>query len=125
VVVYFSRAQIDAALASDAIRKVVEVLLLDVILVLALSLSLRVVFQPLRQLRDGLFELATRGTGEVEELPEDRRDELGDVIRGFNQIQRRLKSTILRIREAEDAARRSAEQTAQAMAELRRTQESP
>jgi two-component system NtrC family sensor kinase len=124
VVVYFSRAQIDAALASDAIRKVVEVLLLDVILVLALSLSLRVVFQPLRQLRDGLFELATRGTGEVEELPEDRRDELGDVIRGFNQIQRRLKSTILRIREAEDAARRSAEQTAQAMAELRRTQES-
>ncbi|MDL2354894.1 MAG: ATP-binding protein [Pseudomonadota bacterium] len=124
VVVFFSRAQSDAALASELIRKVIEVLLLDVILVLALSLSLRVVFEPLRQLRDGLFELATRGTGEVEELPENRRDELGDVIRGFNQIQRRLKSTIRRIREAEDAARRSAEQTAQAMADLRRTQES-
>ncbi|MES2757640.1 MAG: ATP-binding protein [Pseudomonadota bacterium] len=124
VVVYFSRAQIDAALASELLRKVVEVLLLDIILVLALSLSLRVVFRPLRRLSDGLFELATRGTGEVEELPENRSDELGDVIRGFNQIQRRLKSTIVRIREAEDAALRSAQQTEQAMTDLRRTQES-
>ena len=123
VVVYFSRAQIDAALASELTRKVVEVLLLDVILVLALSSSLQVVFRPLGRLRDGLFELATRGT-EVEELPEERKDELGDVIRGFNQIQRRLKSTIERTREAEEAARRSARQTAQAMADLRQTQES-
>ena len=124
VVVYFSRAQIDAALASELFHKLLEVLLLDIILVMALSLSLRVVFRPLRQLRDGLFELATRGTGEVEELPEDRHDELGDVIRGFNQIQRRLKSTIARIREAEDVARRSQQQTAQAMTDLRLTQES-
>ncbi|WP_426174428.1 sensor histidine kinase [Massilia sp. TWR1-2-2] len=124
VVVYFSRAQIDAALSSELMRKIIEVLLLDVILVLALSSSLRVVFRPLRRLSYGLFELATRGTGEVEELPENRRDELGDVIRGFNQIQRRLKSTILRIREAEDAALRSAQQTEQAMTDLRRTQES-
>jgi len=124
VVINFSRAQIDAALASELVRKVVEVLLLDIFLVLALSLSLRVVFEPLKQLRDGLLDLATRGTDEVEELPENRHDELGDVIRGFNQIQRRLKSTILRIREAEDAARRSAQQTAQALQDLRQTQES-
>ncbi len=124
VVINFSRAQIDAALASELMRKVVEVLLLDIFLVLALSLSLRMVFEPLKQLRDGLFDLATRGTDEVEELPENRRDELGDVIRGFNQIQRRLKSTIFRIREAEDAARRSALQTATALQDLRQTQES-
>ena len=124
VVINFSRAQIDAALASELMRKIVEVLLLDIFLVLALSLSLRMVFEPLKQLRDGLFDLATRGTDEVEELPETRRDELGEVIRGFNQIQRRLKSTILRIREAEDAARRSARQTASALQDLRQTQES-
>jgi signal transduction histidine kinase len=124
VVVYFSRAQIDAALAHELIRKVIEVLLLDAILVLALSLSLRVVFGPVKKLRDGLFALAARGSDEVEELPENRRDELGEVIRGFNQIQRRLKSTIARIREAEDAAHRSARQAAQALADLRRTQES-
>jgi len=124
VVINFSRAQIDAALANELMRKVVEVLLLDVILVFALSASLRVVFEPLKQLRDGLFDLATRGTGEVEELPENRRDELGDVIRGFNQIQRRLQSTITRTREAEDAARRSAQETAKALQDLKQTQES-
>ena len=124
VVINFSREQIDAALASELLRKVVEVLLLDLILVVALSLSLRVVFEPLKQLRDGLFDLATRGSDEVEELPERQRDELGDVIRGFNQIQRRLKSTIFRIREAEDAARRSAQETARALQDLRQTQES-
>lgn len=124
VVVNFSREQIDAALHGEVRRKVIEVLLLDVILVAALGLSLRIVFGPLRQLRDGLFDLATRGSDEVEELPENRRDELGDVIRGFNAVQRKLKSIIERTRDAEDAARRSQQETAQAMMDLRRTQES-
>ncbi|HEY1150416.1 MAG TPA: HAMP domain-containing sensor histidine kinase [Pseudoduganella sp.] len=124
VVVNFSRAQIDATLAAEVRRKVIEVLMLDIILVVALALSLRIVFDPLKKLRDGLFELATRGSDEVEELPEKRRDELGDVIRGFNAIQRRVKSIILRTREAEDAARRSAQETAKALDDLQRTQES-
>jgi two-component system NtrC family sensor kinase len=124
VVVSFSRAGIDAQLSSQLLRKIVEVLLLDVVLILALSLSLRVVFAPLQQLRERLFELATRGTGEVEELPERRRDELGEVIRGFNMIQRRLKSTIVRIREAEDIALRASKEAALALDDLRHTQES-
>jgi signal transduction histidine kinase len=124
VVVNFSRAQIDATLAAEVRRKVIEVLALDLVLVAALALSLRIVFKPLGQLRDRLFDLATRGSDEVEELPESRRDELGDVIRGFNAVQRKLKSVIERIREAEDAARRSQQETAQAMDELRQTQES-
>ncbi|MEC5159682.1 MULTISPECIES: sensor histidine kinase [unclassified Janthinobacterium] len=124
VVVNFSRAQIDAALVAEVRRKVIEVLLLDSILVAALALSLRIVFDPLKQLRDGLVDLATRGSDDVEELPDNRRDELGDVIRGFNAVQRKLKSIIERIREAEDAARRSEQQTARAMDELRRAQES-
>ena len=124
VIVNFSREQIEAALRSEIRRKVIEVLLLDVILVAALGLSLRIVFGPLRQLRDGLVDLATRGSDEVEELPENRRDELGDVIRGFNGVQRKLKSIIERTRHAEDAARRSQQETAQAMDDLRRAQES-
>ncbi|MGZ3185034.1 MAG: sensor histidine kinase [Telluria sp.] len=124
VVINFSRAQIDAALASELMRKVVEVLLLDVILVIALSTSLRVVFEPLKQLRNGLFELATRGSAEVDELPENRKDELGEVIRGFNQITRRLKSVITRTREAEDLARKAAEETARTLQDLKQTQES-
>jgi two-component system, NtrC family, sensor kinase len=124
VVVNFSRAQIDATLAAEVRRKVVEVLTLDLILVVALALSLRIVFDPLKKLRDGLFELATRGSDEVEELPEKRSDELGDVIRGFNAIQRKVKSIIKRTREAEDQARRSAQETARALDDLQRTQES-
>ena len=124
VVVQFSRAPIDVALADQVQHKVVEVLLLDLILVAALALSLRIVFRPLRRLRDGLFDLATRGSDEVEELPERRHDELGDVIRGFNTLQRKLKSIIARIREAEDAARASERASAQAMRELRQAQES-
>jgi signal transduction histidine kinase len=124
VVVNFSRAQIDATLAAEVRRKVTEVLLLDLILVAALALSLRIVFDPLKRLRDGLFDLATRGSDEVEELPDSRHDELGEVIRGFNAIQRKIKSNIQRIREAEDEARKSAQATAKAMDDLRRTQES-
>ncbi|MET3132743.1 two-component system NtrC family sensor kinase [Oxalobacteraceae bacterium GrIS 1.11] len=124
VVANFSRAQIDASLAAEIRRKVSEVLLLDLILVAALALSLRIVFDPLKQLHDGLVDLATRGSDEVEELPDNRRDELGDVIRGFNAVQRKLKSIIERIREAEDAARRSEQETARAMDNLRLAQES-
>lgn len=124
VVVNFSRAQIDATLAAEVRRKVTEVLLLDLILVAALALSLRIVFDPLKRLRDGLFDLATRGSDEVEELPDSRHDELGEVIRGFNAIQRKVKSNIQRIREAEDEARKSAQETAKALDDLRRTQES-
>ena len=124
VVVSFSRAPIAAALAAQVQHKVVEVLLLDLILVAALALSLRMVFRPLRRLRDGLFDLATRGSDDVEELAEQRHDELGDVIRGFNTLQRKLKSIITRIREAEDAARSSERASVQAMRELRLAQES-
>jgi len=124
VVVNFSREQIEATLANEIRRKVIEVLLLDLILVVALALSLRIVFDPLKKLRDGLFELATRGSDEVVELPEKRADELGDVIRGFNAIQRRVKAIIGRTRQAEDEARRSALETAQALDNLRQTQES-
>jgi signal transduction histidine kinase len=124
VVVNFSRAQMDARLAAEVRRKVLEVLLVDCILVAALALSLRIVFGPLKKLRDGLHDLATRGSDEVEELPDNRRDELGDVIRGFNAIQRRVKSIIARTREAEDEARRAAQETARALDDLRRTQES-
>ncbi len=124
VVVNFSRAQIDAALVAEVRRKLIEVLLLDLILVAALALSLRIIFDPLKQLRDGLVDLATRGSDEVEELPDNRKDELGDVIRGFNAVQRKLKSIIERIREAEDAARRSEQETARAMDNLRQAQES-
>lgn len=124
VVVNFSHEQIKAALASELMRKVLEILALDLILLLALSYSLNMVFEPLKQLRDGLFDLATRETEEVEELPEGRRDEFGEVVRGFNRIQRKLKSIIERTRQAEEQAKHASAKAAQALQELRQAQDS-
>ena len=124
VVIYFSRDQIDAALHGEFIRKLVECLVLDLLLVGILSLSLRLVFEPLQQLRLALFDLATRETDEVVELPEKRHDEFGDVIRGFNQIQRKFKSILELTRAAEEAAQRSEQETEQAYQDLRKAQDS-
>jgi len=124
VQVNFSREQINAALATDLIRKTAEILVLDIVLLLALSYSLRMVFEPLKQLRDGLFDLATRDTDEVVELPEGRRDEFGEVVRGFNRIQRKLKSIIESTRRAEDEARHASARTAQALQDLQQAQDS-
>ncbi|MEW9899756.1 ATP-binding protein [Chitinivorax sp. PXF-14] len=124
VVVYFSREDIDAALRAEWLRKVAEVLVVDVGLVLALILSLRMAFDPLEQLRDALFDLAQHDSEEVEELPDNRRDEFGDVVRGFNQIQRKLKSVIERRRQAEHEAREASRKTEQAYVELKAAQDS-
>lgn len=124
VVLNFSRAQIDAALRSELTRKLIEILVLDLSLVGILALSLRMVFEPLQQLRTALFDLAIRETDEVGELPENRVDEFGDVILGFNRIQRKLKSIIEHTRAAEAQAHSSEQQTIQAYQDLRQAQDS-
>ena len=50
---------IEHANASNLLLDEVEVLVLDVILVVLLTVSLRMVFEPLEQLRDALFGLAS------------------------------------------------------------------
>ncbi|PRC91880.1 sensor histidine kinase [Solimicrobium silvestre] len=122
--VKFSRAPINAVLSAELKHKILEILALDLILVVALSFSLRMVFVPLTQLRDSLNDLATHETEEVEELPENRRDEFGEVAGGFNRIQRKLKSTIENTRQAEDVARRASVSAEQALQNLRTAQNS-
>ena len=51
-VVNFSREHIDASLRSQAMHKVAEIILLDLIVIAGLSFSLRMVFTPLEQLRN-------------------------------------------------------------------------
>jgi two-component system NtrC family sensor kinase len=124
VIVNFSRKPIEAALSAELTRKVLEVLMLDLILILALSTSLNMVFEPLNRLREALFDLATRDTDDVMELPEGRRDEFGEVVRWFNRIQRKLKTIIERTRNAEEQAKSASAKTAQAMNELQQAQDS-
>lgn len=123
-VVNFSREHIDASLRSQAMHKVAEIILLDLIVIAGLSFSLRMVFTPLEQLRNGLSDLATRESGDVEELPEGRNDEFGELVRGFNRLLRKSKSIIARARHAEEEARRASAETAKAYEELRMAQDS-
>lgn len=121
--VYFSRATIDATLRSQFLRRMAEILLLDAILVLALAFSLRTVFVPLAQLRDALFELASQNSDEVKELPENVKNEFGEVIHGFNQIQRKLQHVIERQAEAQQEALEATSKTRAAYEQLQQAQD--
>jgi len=124
VEVTFSRDQIHSALNAELTQKLVEVVTLDFILVLTLSFSLRLVFHPLRQLRDSLHNLAAHESDEVEELPESRRDEFGEVAVGFNRIQRKMKDTINRARQSEVEAKRARMHSEKNLKNLQLAQES-
>jgi len=123
VIVYFSRDHIEQALRADLLRKTLEILAVDALLVLALTFSLRMVFRPLARLRDALFELARQESEDVKELPDTRRVEFDAVIKGFNETLRKLKQVIARRTQAEDAARASAEETRLALDQLKSAQE--
>lgn len=121
--IYFSRENIDITLRAELVRRAAEILLLDGVLVLALSLSLRTVFIPLAQLRDALFELAGQDSDEARQLPENTRNEFGEVIRGFNQIQNKLRRVIEKQRQNQKEAQEATQQARLAYEELQRTQE--
>lgn len=123
VEVEFSRSAIDAALRASWVNRLVEVLLLDAVLVVALVISLNMVFRPIAQLRDALTELARHDGEDAEELPQTSHNEFGEVIQGFNQTQRKLRLVIARRTQAEEEARTAAAQTAQAYRELQAAQE--
>jgi two-component system NtrC family sensor kinase len=122
--VVFSRRAIDAALRASVVNRVVEIVLLDCVLVIALIVSLRMVFKPIAQLRDALFDLAAHDGEDAEELPETSQNEFGAVIRGFNQTQRKLRQVITRRTQAEEVAREAAAKTELAYRDLQAAQES-
>lgn len=122
--VVFSRSAIDAALRASIVHRVVEIVLLDGVLVIALIVSLNMVFKPIAQLRNALFDLAAHHGEDAEELPETSRNEFGEVIHGFNLTQRKLRQIIARRTQAEEAAREAAAKTELAYRDLQAAQES-
>ena len=124
VVVYFSRDRIDEILRANVLRRIVEAMVLDVMLVLVLTLSLHMVFSPLQRLREALFDLALHDGEDVEELPETQKNEFGEVVKGFNQTQRKFKHVIESLRQAEEATKTESNKTKQAYLALKTAQES-
>jgi len=120
IVIYFSRAQIDQKLSLALSQRVIEVLTMDFILLVMLILSLRMVFIPLRGLRDALNRLASNQAEEVEELPYIQRSEFDQVIDAFNRTLRKLKVIILRRSQAEEMAHDALEQVRSGQQQLMR-----
>lgn len=124
VVVYFTRDYIAKALQVNQMRWLTEILVVDLLLVLALTLSLRMVFAPLQRLRDALMELANSDGEVAKELPLTDATEFGQVIQGFNLTQRKFRQVLERQTLAVEEAHASARKTEQAYAQLQSTQQS-
>ncbi|WPC06056.1 HAMP domain-containing sensor histidine kinase [Pseudomonas benzenivorans] len=115
--VLLSRQAMQGTLNEQVWRRFLEILALDVLLVAALSLSLRLqVLKPLAALRDALHQAAEhRGPPESLVLPGASLDEFGEVLGGFKRIARRLAEDLEARRQAESDIRGAYE-------ELQRTQ---
>ncbi|UTW09070.1 sensor histidine kinase [Pseudomonas benzenivorans] len=115
--VLLSREEMEDTLSEQVWRRFLEILALDVLLVAALSLSLRLqVLKPLVALRDALHQAAEhRGPPESLVLPSTRLDEFGEVLGGFRRITQRMAEDLQARRQAERDIR-------QAYEELQRTQ---
>jgi signal transduction histidine kinase len=116
--VVLTREDIQRELATQAWARMLEIVALDAMLVLTLSLSLRtLMLQPLNTLRKALAEAAEhRSMKEGLIRLNERHDEFGDVVRSFNRIAHRLEQDIEKGRQDEARIR-------QAYEELKQTQD--
>ncbi|MGE0256147.1 MAG: response regulator [Alphaproteobacteria bacterium] len=94
LVIRFTRDKLDATIQQNVYRLALQILAVDVVLILLLLASLRVVFGPLAELRTALMRLAGEDAGAhaaITELPEGRTRELAAVTRGFNLALRKIR----------------------------------
>jgi len=98
--VRFTRDRLDATIQRNVQRLVIEIAAIDVVLILLLLFSLRMVFTPLLHLRDALMTLSRREEdeqGRLNELPESKDRELAEVERGFNLTLRKIREERARL----------------------------
>ncbi|MFZ6863959.1 sensor histidine kinase [Undibacterium sp. Ji67W] len=124
VIVTFSHDYIDKKLRDNLTLTLVQIFILDIILIIALTMSLKVVFDPIKLLQSALFELSSHDAETVTELPESKSQEFGKVIRGFNLVLRNLKNIIVLQRQAEESANAAAKETEEAYISLKAAQKS-
>jgi two-component system sensor histidine kinase/response regulator len=104
-----SRAAVVAELRDLVARRMAETAILVTLLVPALAYSLyRLVLKPIKALQQALVHAAREGGEQtLAQLASTRRDELGELVAGFNQIAQRLSSDLERRIAAEQAARQA------------------
>ncbi len=99
LVMVFTRNHLDATIQRNVQRLVLQVMVIDLALIVLLLFGLRLVFKPIERLRIALTTLAQHSGNlrkEINELPESRDRELGDVARAFNLTLRKIRDESLR-----------------------------
>ena len=120
VTVGWSEEVMQNALSRQVRQRLFEILLLDLVLVSALWLSLRVlIFKRLDALRRALEQAAEqRDAAQEITLRDDLDDEFGKVVDGFNRIARRLADDVDARRQAEQEIRSAYDQLRNAQTTL-------
>ncbi|QNM98578.1 methyl-accepting chemotaxis protein [Chitinimonas koreensis] len=110
--IYVSRAEVEDAVRSNWLSLLIQIVVLDVVLVVALSLSLKaVVLKPLLRLRDALKDIASGDADLTRRLAIQRNDEFAEVSRAFNLFVERLQGVMRKVSETAIQLAAAAEQT--------------
>lgn len=129
VILSISRAQMEAQLRKIVTDKIIEIIVLDIVILLALSQSLSLVLiRPLRQLRD-MLDLAaqqnnTDSSAQDLHLPQSRYQEFAEVVDGYNRIAKTLLNNLHEREKAEDHMREARDAAEQAYRKLKEAQTS-
>jgi methyl-accepting chemotaxis protein len=98
VTVYVSYQEVDKALSDELWRAIIQILVLDVIIVLALSRILSsVVLNPLAQIGQALRDISQGDADLTQRIPRADTDEFNDVADGFNNFVERLEKIITQV----------------------------
>jgi methyl-accepting chemotaxis protein len=98
VTVYVSRAEIKDALSAELKRAILQILVLDIIIVFALSRILStVVLVPLAQIGQALRDISEGDADLTKRIPREKTDEFNDVADGFNTFIERLQKIIAQV----------------------------
>jgi methyl-accepting chemotaxis protein len=101
--IFVSTAEIQQALSSAVWMLVVQIVVIDAIILVALSVGLNwIVLTPLRRIGDALNNIAAGEADLTRRLDATRLDEFGKVARGFNLFVGRLQELISHVRAAAD-----------------------
>lgn len=102
--VYMSRAQIETALRNEVIQIAVQLVALNVALIAALVVGLKVVvLRSLDEVRTALETISSGDADLTQRLAVRRHDEIGEVARLFNVFVEHLQEIIRQVRQSTDA----------------------
>ncbi len=92
---HYSREAVDAALSRALWSNLLQILILDAALLIALSLALRaLVIAPLHRIRDALRSIAEGEADLTRRLPDKSKDEFAEVAHWFNTFVIRIQNVI-------------------------------